>query len=212
MRARLPDLELPGGVRLRWWPLAAVLIGIAVCGVLADRAAGPDDVRATRFDAAIRRVARRHLPEGWDWRILKAMVYQESRFKPTAVSPHGAVGLCQILPETARRLGSGPQDLRDPAVNLDLGARLLRQLWDGAEGLADSPPDWERSRAAVAAYHAGPAVLRRAAGLGGLSGASWSGLALRLPEDVRRHVEAVFDDAYPRVRRVHPGAGGRGVP
>lgn len=201
--AASPGLFGPGQRSL--WLLAAVLVGIALCGTLAERLASPDDVRPTRFDVLMQRAARRHLPPGWDWRILKAMVYQESRFDATVVSDRGAVGLCQILPATARRLSVDPADLRNPAVNLDTGARLLRRLWDEAEGLTDGAPDWERTRAAVAAYHAGPETLRRAAGGGGLSATSWNRLAPALPDEVRRHVEAVFDDAYPRVRRVHPG-------
>lgn len=196
---------MSAGERWCWWPLALVLAGIAVCGILAEHTANPDSMRPTRFDDAMRRAARHHLPQGWDWRILKAMAYQESRFQPGAVSDRGAVGLCQILPATARRLGVDPGELRRPAANLDTAARLLRQLWDGAAGLEDAPPGWDRSRLAVAAYHAGPAVLRRLGEAGGPAGRSWSGLAPALPSAVRRHVEAVFDQAYPQVCRVHPG-------
>jgi len=203
-----PPLQVPRRAAIL---LAAVLAGIGVCGTLAERSAGPDAVPRTRYDAAIRRAARRHLPAGWDWRILKAMAYQESRLDPQATSPAGAIGLCQVLPTSARPLGHSPADLTQPEANLDAGARLLRECWDAADGFPDGPPGWERSRAAVAAYHAGIAALRAAREAAGPAGrSSWRAVRAQLPSGVRRHVEAVFDQALPQVRRLHPGGRGGG--
>ena len=122
------------------------------CRLLAARSAPPGALAATPYDAAIRTAARRHFPAAWDWRILKAMVYQESRFDPEARSAAGALGLCQIMPATAGDLGLRPEQLLQPALNLDAGARLLRRHWDAVRGPDDAPPRWDRSRAAVAAY------------------------------------------------------------
>jgi soluble lytic murein transglycosylase-like protein len=185
--------------------LAAILVAIAAAGWLAERAAGPDALRPSLYDDLLRQAARRHLPRHWDWRVLKAMVYQESRFDPRAASASGAVGLCQVLPATARDLGIDPAALQQPEVNVDTGARLLRRCWDLAAGFADGPPGWDRSRVAVAAYHAGPAVVAQARAACGPAGGSWRALSARLPAGVRRHVEAVFDEALPGARRLHPG-------
>lgn len=185
--------------------LALLPVGIACCALLARQAGSPDTLGPTRYDAAIRRAARRHLPDGWDWRILKAMVYQESRFDAGAVSASGAVGLCQLMPSAAAALGLHGDSLRRPETNLDAGARYLRLCWIAADGLDDAPPRWDRSRAAVAAYHAGPTALRRARAACGPAGRSWHAISGRLPEAVRRHVDAVFDQAFRRLRRVHPG-------
>ncbi|AIY41217.1 Soluble lytic murein transglycosylase precursor [Collimonas arenae] len=67
--------------------------------------------------------------------LLKAVMAAESGFNPGAVSPKGAIGLMQIMPATAERYGlTGDkkrpieQKLTDPATNIRLGARYLRDL------------------------------------------------------------------------------------
>jgi soluble lytic murein transglycosylase-like protein len=64
--------------------------------------------------------------------LLAALVWQESRWNPQAVSPKGAMGLAQLMPGTARDLGVNPAD---PAQNLVGGARYLRQLLDQFAGI-----------------------------------------------------------------------------
>jgi soluble lytic murein transglycosylase len=83
---------------------------------------------------------------------------QESAFDPEVVSPARAVGLMQLLPETARTVAaqaSIPFDddgLTRPAVNVPLGARYLHELTEKLDG---SVP------LAVAAYNAGPEAIQR---------------------------------------------------
>jgi hypothetical protein len=85
--------------------------------------------------------------------LIEALVWQESRWRPDAVSPVGARGLAQLMPGTARDLGVDP---RDPAQNLEGGARYLRQQIDRFDG------DIEK---ALAAYNAGPGRVIRAGGI-----------------------------------------------
>jgi soluble lytic murein transglycosylase-like protein len=85
--------------------------------------------------------------------LLAALVWQESRWHPQAVSPKGATGLAQLMPATARTLAV---DAHDPAANLDGGAHYLRTMLDLFDG------DVER---ALAAYNAGPGRVIRAGGL-----------------------------------------------
>jgi soluble lytic murein transglycosylase-like protein len=85
--------------------------------------------------------------------LLSALVWQESRWDPKAVSRKGAMGLTQLMPGTARDLGVDPTD---PLANLLGGARYLRQLLDQFDG------DVEK---ALAAYNAGPARVRSAGGV-----------------------------------------------
>jgi len=91
--------------------------------------------------------------------LVKAVIAVESSFEPEAVSPKGAVGLMQIIPATGERYGvvgdarrSTAQKLRDPAVNLRVGTRYLRDL------LALFADDLEL---ALAAYNAGENAVKR---------------------------------------------------
>lgn len=85
--------------------------------------------------------------------LIEALVWQESRWNPAATSPKGAHGLAQLMPGTARQLGVDP---RDPAANLEGGARYLRQQIDAFGG------DLEK---ALAAYNAGPGRVAKAGGV-----------------------------------------------
>ncbi len=99
------------------------------------------------FGNAMAEAAERHDVDGL---LLAAVVQTESRFKSTAVSPRGAVGLMQVLPTTGAIYGA--RNLSDPHVNLDVGCRYLGQL------LRDYDGDLEL---ALAAYNAGPGAVER---------------------------------------------------
>ena len=85
--------------------------------------------------------------------LIEAMVWQESRWNATAVSPVGARGLAQLMPGTARELGVDPAD---PFANLEGGARYLRAQLDRFDGNVEK---------ALAAYNAGPGRVERAGGI-----------------------------------------------
>lgn len=105
----------------------------------------PEAWRAPLENAAARHGVSPHL--------LAALVWQESRWHPQAISPKGAVGLGQLMPATARQLAVDP---RDPQANLDGAARYLRQMLDTFGGDIDR---------ALAAYNAGAARVIRAGGV-----------------------------------------------
>lgn len=91
-----------------------------------------DHPNVARFEPLIVRHAQRH---GVDAALVKAVVAAESAFEPDAVSPKGALGLMQVIPETAQRYGVTGDDRRtvvqkllDPAINVDVGTRYLRDL------------------------------------------------------------------------------------
>lgn len=100
---------------------------------------------------AIAAAASRH---GLDPALLAALAHVESGFRPDAVSPDGAMGIAQLMPATAARLGiADPFDLQ---ANLDGGARYLKeQLGRFSGDLA----------LALAAYNAGPAAVARYGGI-----------------------------------------------
>lgn len=87
---------------------------------------------------------------GWDWRLLAAQIYQESRFKPSTRSWAGAVGLMQVLPTTAEEMGYC--SIEKPELNIQAGVAYIKYLskfWE------DIPED-ERIKFVLASYNAGP--------------------------------------------------------
>ena len=63
---------------------------------------------------------------GWDWRMLAAVVYQESKFSINSTSYRGATGLMQVMPRTAEHYGVC--DLLDPEENIKAGTSHLKRL------------------------------------------------------------------------------------
>lgn len=87
---------------------------------------------------------------GLDPALVLAVIQAESGHDPRAVSPRGAVGLMQVLPETGAFLGL--EEVADPAVNLEAGCRYLAALLERFGGDVEL---------ALAAYNAGPGAVRR---------------------------------------------------
>ena len=65
---------------------------------------------------------------GWDWRMLAAVAYVESRFDPHEVSSKGARGLMQLMPATARNYGCPDLMINEPEENVAAGSRLIESL------------------------------------------------------------------------------------
>ena len=112
--------------------------------------------------------------------LLAAVIYTESKFDADARSDAGAVGLMQLLPETARGIavrtgGNGfvDADLLDPEINVRYGSWYLRHLLDRYHDV----------RTALAAYHAGH---------GNVDDWLRDGGGIRFPE-TRHYVEKVLD-------------------
>jgi len=90
---------------------------------------------------------------GVDPRLVVAIVLVESRFKPAATSPKGAMGLGQLMPGTARGLGVG--NAYDPVQNVEASIRLIRGHLDKYGDLA----------LALSAYNAGGGAVRKYGGI-----------------------------------------------
>jgi soluble lytic murein transglycosylase-like protein len=113
-------------------------------------AALPSMARTHGFGDAIRTAAARY---GLAPELLDGIARRESGYRSDAVSPAGAVGVMQLMPGTARRLGV---DAHDPVANIFGGAAYLRGLLDRFNGRIDL---------ALAAYNAGPAAVQRHGGV-----------------------------------------------
>lgn len=88
-----------------------------------------------------------------DPRLVNAVAQAESGGDQSAVSPVGAIGVMQLMPETAASLGVDPYDEKQ---NVEGGAKYLREMLDEFGGDV---------RKAVAAYNAGPAAVRAYGGV-----------------------------------------------
>ena len=77
----------------------------------------------SQFDDLILQSATKY---GLDPDRFRRQIFQESSFRPNAVSKTNCVGLGQINPKTAKRYGIDPNTLTDPSVNLDLSARIMK--------------------------------------------------------------------------------------
>ena len=95
----------------------------------------------TRFRSHVQEIARKH---SLDPKLIDAVIVVESAYDPNAVSPKGAIGLMQLMPDTAKRF-----DVSDPfnaVANINGGARYLRWLMDRFDN---------DLKLALAAYNAG---------------------------------------------------------
>lgn len=152
-------------------PFADVIFGsstVGQCGGIVLYSAGGCDpspavalstvaspVRAARTPAntvdyitAVEVAERNGVPE----EIFLALIAQESGWNRSALSPKGAIGLAQLMPETARELRVNPHD---PAQNLEGGARYLKHQFN-------TFGSWEL---ALAAYNAGPGAVQQYGGI-----------------------------------------------
>ena len=103
--------------------------------------------RLSPYDEITRRYADRY---GFDWRLVTAQMYQESRFDPKAKSFAGARGLLQVMPKTANQMGF--KQLEDPDTGIHAGIKYLdwvRERFDEDLDFAD------RLWFSLAAYNAG---------------------------------------------------------
>jgi len=152
------------------------------------------------FDDLLRDYSNRY---GFDWRLIAAVMYQESRFNPNAVSHAGAVGLMQLMPKTAQALGV--KNLGDPEAAIHAGVKYLNRLRDRFDRYI---PAGERTWLALAAYNVGFDRVRRArerARRLGLNPNKWFGnveVAMRDMAHVKNREPCSCDQTIAYVRAV----------
>jgi soluble lytic murein transglycosylase-like protein len=121
-----------------------------VRSLLPQASAAPPRASPAEVSQAIEASAARHAVSK---PLVEAVAWQESHYNQTAVSPKGALGVMQLMPDTARRLGVDATDLR---ANIDGGVTYLSHMLQLFEG--DLPR-------ALAAYNAGPEAVQRYGGV-----------------------------------------------
>lgn len=150
----------------------------------------------SQYDTIIRQAAENI---GWDWRLLSAVIYHESRFHNEAQSAKGARGLMQI-----RSQRYTPEELSNPSRNLYVGTRYLKKL---EKRYADTGPV-EAIKFALASYNLGDgrvaSLVERADTLG-LDATRWDSVATLLPKG--HHTVSYVNNVlntYSRYARQYP--------
>ena len=137
---------------------------------LKQRVDGPSEGKLSPYDRYVKEFAEQY---NFDWRLVTAQMYQESRFNPKAKSWAGARGLMQVMPRTARELGV--KNLKDPERGIEAGVRYLDWL---RERFEPELPVKDRMWFTLAAYNAGAGHVhdaRRLARKMGWSSTRWFG-------------------------------------
>jgi soluble lytic murein transglycosylase len=174
----------------RLWLAALVLAALAAGAVAWTVNAEPEWYQRVRYPLRYEAIVRAHA-RNYDLppTLLAAVIYTESKFDADARSGAGAVGLMQLLPETAKGIAvrtGGDRfvvaDLLDPELNVRYGSWYLRNLIDRYDDLPT----------ALAAYHAGQ---------GNVDEWRRQGVGIQFPEtrdyvDKVLDVERVYADAY----------------
>jgi len=164
-----------------------IVVGLVAIGFVLHE---PDFVQRIRYPLRYEAIVRGHAKNyDLDPALLAAVIYTESRFKADARSQAGAIGLMQLLPDTARGIavrtgGNGfvVDDLYVPELNVRYGAWYLRHLLDR----------YDDERTALAAYHAGQGNVDR-----------WrsDGVGIQFPEtrsyvDKVERVKKIYAESY----------------
>ncbi len=101
-------------------------------------------------------IYRAHAPEiGWDWRMLSAVCFAESRYDPTVKSWAGAKGIMQVMPATGRAYGYTAEQLDDPETSVVVAVKILAVLDKSLKSYV--PDSEERLKFILAAYNSGVA-------------------------------------------------------
>jgi membrane-bound lytic murein transglycosylase F len=133
------------------------------------------DTRLPNYEAVIRREARRY---GFDWRLVAAVIYQESHFDPQAASHTGVRGLMQLTRDTARLVGV--DNRLNPEQSIVGGVKYLNLLYNRFADI----PGYDRWYFTLAAYNVGYGHVRDAQKIAagkGLPAESWNALKKTLP-------------------------------
>ncbi|MEJ1239347.1 transglycosylase SLT domain-containing protein [Chryseolinea sp. T2] len=104
----------------------------------------------SHYDSMIKRHAKTH---DFDWKLIAAIIHQESRFRPTIVSPVGAYGLMQLMPSVAKTYHINFTRLSSPTLNIATGTKYFRWIYNHFDKPEYSSDD--KIKFSLAAYNAG---------------------------------------------------------
>jgi len=134
------------------------------------------NTRLPKYKPIIEREADKN---GFDWRLLAAIIYQESHFNPRARSYTGVRGLMQVTQQTAKEMGISNR--MDPEQSVYAGAKYLSRMYERFDEMEDG---LDRKLFALASYNVGYGHVRDAQKIAqqeGLDPEKWSSLKETLP-------------------------------
>lgn len=152
--------------------------------------------RLPKYGDIIKRASTEH---GFDWRLITAVIYQESHLDPKARSNTGVRGIMQLTQTTAKEMGINNR--LDPAQSISGGVKYLKKLYDRYEDIQG----FDRMLFTLAGYNVGPGHILDAmkiAGQKGLDPNRWSSLEQTLP--LLRQPKYYKDATYGYCRGTEP--------
>ena len=141
------------------------------------------------YDSLLRVVSR---PLGWDWKMLRSVMYQESKYRMNARSGSDAIGLMQIRESTAKDMKV--LNPYDPEDNIKGAVRYFAFLRRNMH--LSHLPEEEEINFVLAAYNAGMARIqddREQAAQDGLDPDKWAHVARYAPQQTQEYVEIVWN-------------------
>jgi membrane-bound lytic murein transglycosylase F len=132
--------------------------------------------RLPKYESVIKKEAKEF---GFDWRLIAAVIYQESHFDPHATSYTGVRGLMQVTQDTAREMGISNR--LNPQQSIHAGVKYLYRQYQRFDHIQDHE---QRIRFALASYNIGYGHVRDAQRLAqkqGLNPNTWSTMLKTLP-------------------------------
>jgi hypothetical protein len=136
-------------LRFKLFSFTALLVFFVLLSLCPDVQAKPQP--PTKYDSIIRSIAANY---GLEPTLIHSIIRTESNYDPDAVSPKGAKGLMQLMPETAERYGV--RDIYNPRENIEGGVKYLKYLMD----LYNKKTDY-----VLAAYNAGHNAIKKYGGI-----------------------------------------------
>jgi membrane-bound lytic murein transglycosylase F len=104
----------------------------------------------SKYDSLIKQYATK---EAFDWKLIAAIIHQESRFRPHIVSPVGAYGLMQLMPSVAKTYRINFKKLSSPDLNIATGTKYFRWIYNHFDKPEFSEED--KIKFSLASYNAG---------------------------------------------------------
>ena len=122
----------------------------------------PTDGHLSAYDTIFQRCAKKI---DWDWRLLAAIAYIESKFDHTQISSRGPIGLMQLMPATVRRFGYDVNEVIDPSINVTVAVELIDRTQQALKRKLPDVTEQNLICLTIAGYNIGPGHINDAINL-----------------------------------------------